>query len=150
MEYEINPETLVVLPLEDRKAFVMEPDAEYTVDSSVMEVIDHSCKYFGSSYSGRNSGTFNLLGIQIKTPIIIEETNDIIFFPTRSPRSKDCFWISYNNIASFSKTDDIKTTKVEFKNGKTLLVPISYLSFSNQYLRAGRLKAVLISRKYQK
>ena len=53
----------------------MEPVAEYYVDSSAFEVIDHSCKYFGSSYLGRNAGTYNLLGIQHKTPIIVEEDN---------------------------------------------------------------------------
>ena len=149
MEYEINSETLAIIPINDKKSFVMEPIAEYYVDAPTLDIIDHSCKYFGSTYQGRNIGTYNLLGIQHKTPIIIEESNDIIFFPTRSPKNSECYWISYNNISSFKEGDGSKATYVEFKNGQKILVPISYLSFSNQYLRAGKLKAIIKARKCQ-
>ena len=36
--------------------------------------MDDSCKYFGSSYQGRYEGTKNLIGMNYKLPIIIEES----------------------------------------------------------------------------
>ena len=35
----------------------------------------------------------------------IEETNEIIFFPTESSKSANCIWISLNNIKSYEKSN---------------------------------------------
>ena len=45
---------------------------------------------------------------------------------------------------------DSKGTKVIFKNGKELMIPISKLSLENQILRASRLQCLLDSRKVEK
>jgi len=150
MDYEINVDTNAIIPLNNEKSYIMEPESEYYVSGSTTDVIEHSCEYFGSSYEGRSIGTYNLLGIQHKIPIIIEESSNIIFFPTASPRRNECFWLSYENITKFDKGNNAKSTIVEFKSGQKLMVPVSIHSFSNQYLRAGRLKAVISSRKLQK
>ena len=150
MDYEINIDTLAVIPVSKTSSMVLEQNCEYHLNYPVMDVIDYSCKYFGSSYDGRNTGTYSLLGFQHKNPIIIEESNNIIFFPTKSPKNSECMWISYDNVATYNKTDDGKYTLILFKNGKEMLVPISYFSFSNQYLRSGMLKAIIQSRKIQK
>ena len=76
-----------------------------------MKIIENSCRYFGSSYNGRHIGTKNLTGINYKSPIIIEETKNIIFFPTTSPKQSDCSWISlkYINISNeISRVNDEK------------------------------------------
>ena len=150
MDYEINVDTNAIIPINNEKSYIMEPESEYYVSGSTTDVIEHSCEYFGSSYEGRSIGTYNLLGIQHKIPIIIEESSNIIFFPTASPRRNECFWLSYENITKFDKGNTAKSTLVEFKSGQKLMVPVSLHSFSNQYLRAGRLKAVISSRKLQK
>ena len=48
--------------------------------------------------------TFNYY---IKTPIVLSEYDMIIFFPTTSPKSKECIWISYNNVERYVKENDL-------------------------------------------
>ena len=43
----------------------------------------------------------------------------IIFFPTTSPKSKNCIWISYNNVERYVKENDY--TKIYFKGGKVYI-----------------------------
>ena len=110
-----------------------------------MKIIENSCAYFGSSYQGRFLGTKNLIGISHKAPIIIEESREIIFFPTNSPRIYECAWISLKNLQNYKKGKD--NTTIIFNNGHLLNLDISYGSLDNQVLRAARLESVLRLRK---
>ena len=100
-DYEINSSTLAIISMNDSCCKVLEEEEEYIINKSAYDVIDNSCKYFGSSYKGRYEGTKSLLGMNYKLPIIIEESRNIIFFPTSSPKLNDCFWISLNNISDY-------------------------------------------------
>ncbi|MEG2620987.1 MAG: competence protein ComK [Bacilli bacterium] len=144
--YEINEETLALLPFEENKTKIIETDGEIIINKNPMKIIDNSCKYFGSSYEGRFSGTKSLINISHKAPIIIEESRELIFFPTNSPRLFDCIWISLNNIREYRKIDFNKT-EIIFTNGSILTLDISYGSLDNQILRSTRLNAVLSNRK---
>lgn len=143
--YEICKETLAIIPIENYKSKVIERDREFIVDKTPMEIIESSCQYFGSSFLGRLRGTKNLTGITHKSPIIIEETNEIIFFPTSSPRLYECCWISLNNISEYYKNSD--NSVILFDTGYKLSLDISYGSLDNQILRATRLESVLRKRK---
>ena len=107
--------------------------------------MEHSCEYFGSSYEGRKEGTKKLLGITHKSPIIIEESRKIIFFPTSSPENQDCIWINLEKIDKYYKVDHKKSV-IKFKNGELMEFDISIGSLTNQILRATRLKYVLEER----
>lgn len=144
-EYEINSSTLAILGINKNISKVIECDEEFYVEKSAMSIIDHSCKYFGSSYEGRFQGTKHLMGVNYKSPIIIEESKNIIFFPTSSPRTNDCTWIALNKLVDYKK--DRKNTKLEFLNGYKLELNISYEILENQILRATRLDSVLRQRK---
>ena len=98
MEYEINYDTQIIMPVGDNSSKIIESDEEYFVKRSVQNIMEHSCEYFGSSFEGRKEGTKKLLGITHKSPIIIEETRKIIFFPTTSPDNWDCIWINLEKI----------------------------------------------------
>ena len=104
-------------------------------------MIDYNCKFYGSSYQGRCEGTKYLTGIKSKFPIIIEESRNIIFFPTSSSRNNDNSWIALNKIKNYKS--DYYGTKILFENEKEIAVPISYYSIDNQYSRATMLKAKL-------
>ena len=80
MEYEINYDTQVILPIDQNNSKIIENDNEYFIKNNSMKILEHSCEYFGSSYDGRKEGTKKLLGITHKSPIIIEESRKIIFF----------------------------------------------------------------------
>lgn len=143
-EYEINEDTLALISLDD-KTKVFEKDKTFTVSKQTNLIMEDSCAYFGSSLSGRQKGTQNLIGVSYKAPIIVEESKNIIFFPTNSPRQKKCNWISLNNLERYySKNDKIV---LEFKNQQKIMLNLSYGIIDNQILRATRLEAVLRGRK---
>lgn len=117
--YEINENTLLIIPVSDEISKIYELNETFFISKSVKHIIDHSCKYFGSSYSGRYEGTKHLIGMNYKLPIIIEETKEIIFFPTCSPRQKECCWLSLSNIENYKSNG--KKTKQVYNLKKTSL-----------------------------
>ncbi len=145
-EYEINDETLAILPNDIWNSIVLEDDGNYEVSQKPLEIVDYSCKYFGSSYPGRKEGAKNILNSGYKLPILIEDANNLIFFPTSSPADDDCSWISLKNLKKYTKGKDGNTI-VEFKNNKKITLNISYNSFNNQVMRASRLESIIRNRK---
>ena len=146
-EYEINEDTLALISLDD-KTKVFEKDKTFMVSKETNLIMEDSCQYFGSSLSGRQKGTENLIGVSYKAPIIVEESNNIIFFPTTSPRLKKCSWISLNNLERYYTKN--KKIVLEFKNKQKIMLNLSFGVIDNQILRATRLEAVLRGRKVQK
>ena len=110
--------------------------------------MEDSCQFFGSSLLGRQKGTTRLIGVSHKAPIIVEESKEIIFFPTLSPRKSSCSWISLKNIDSYYNKN--KSVLIKFKNNSQLELNMSYGIIDNQILRATRLESVLRSRKSEK
>ena len=149
MKYEINSDTQVILPISKECTKVIEQGDEYILNIACHEILEHSCEYFGSSYEGRKEGTKKILGITHKAPIIIEESRQIIFFPTTSPDNINCVWINLEKIEKYFKTDTRKSAII-FKDGTTLEFNISYGSLTNQIMRATRLKYVLNERLIKK
>ena len=147
MDYEINESTLAVIPYLN-KTKVIEADNEYVIDQSPYKILEYSCEYFGSSLSGRLKGTKNMLGSIYKAPIIVEESKEIIFFPTSSPTGYENMWISLKNITNYKK--DGNKTIINFINNKNLTVDVPYFSIDNQILRASRLESILSKRKDKK
>ncbi len=145
MDYEINFDTQAILPINNKSSKIIENDSEYIVNLDTLSILEHSCEYFGSSYEGRKEGTKKLLGITHKSPIIVEESRKIIFFPTNSPDNEKCIWINLEKIDKYYKLDQ-KRSAIKFKNGSILEFDISYGSLSNQILRATRLKYILEER----
>lgn len=143
--YEINSETQAIIPIGDDKSKIIESSRTLIVNQSPMKIIDSSCKYFGSSYQGRFIGTKNLIGVSHKAPIIIEETKEIIFFPTNSPRLDNCAWLSLKHLQNYKKSNN--NSVITFNSGYLLNLDISYGSLDNQVLRATRLESVLRLRK---
>ena len=144
MNYEINEGTLAILA-KNKKSLILEDDKKYVVDSLPFDVVDHSCKYFGSSYEGRKEGTKEILHINYKVPIIVDNSRNLIFFPTNSPLSDDCSWLSLKSIKSI-KEGDFNTTDVIFNNGVSINIPVSKRTMDNQILRASRLDLIMRNR----
>ena len=145
--YEINSATLAIIPLDNSTSMIYEEDTEYVVKKSSNSIIKDNCEFYGSSYQGRCVGTKTLTGIKSKFPIIIEESRNIIFFPTSSSRTKQSSWIALNKIKSYSRKEYI--SEVEFKNNNKIDLDISYYSLENQICRAIILKSKLYERKLE-
>ena len=146
-EYEINAATLAIVPIDEETSKVYEIEEEYVVNKSSNSIIKESCEYYGSSYKGRCEGTKFLTGIKTKYPIIVEESRNIIFFPTSSARTGQCCWIALNQIKSYDKHK--KVGRISFMNNKKLDLDISYYSLENQICRAIMLKSKLYERKLE-
>ncbi len=144
-EYEINEKTLAIIPLSNSKTRIFEDTDSYTINKPAIKIMEDSCQFFGSSLLGRQKGTTRLIGVSHKAPIIIEESKEIIFFPTSSPRKTMCSWLSLKNIDRYYTKN--KNVLVKFKNNTQIELNISYGIIDNQILRATRLESVLRSRK---
>ena len=144
VSYEINRNTMALIPVNDDQTKIIEKEDNFIVDNNIMDIIKNSCEYFGSSYIGRKEGTKKLTGITHKSPIIIEESNKLIYFPTESPRLSSCSWIGLNNIKSYINNNGRAT--IIFDNDKILDLDISYGILDNQVLRSSKLESILRKR----
>ena len=144
--YEINEDTLALIPTDSENVKVYEKETIIDYSGNCNEIMDNSCKYYGSTYEGRKEGSKYILGASYKLPIIIEESKFLIFFPTESPLLDSCIWLSLNNILKIEK-NELKTT-IYFVNNEKISIPISYHIIENQILRATRLESLI--RKRQK
>jgi competence protein ComK len=145
MNYEINNDTQLIMPVGKNSSKIIEVDDEYFIKEKTLNILEHSCEYFGSSLEGRKEGTKKLLGITHKSPIIVEESRKIIFFPTTSPEKDDCIWINLDKIEKYYKSGK-KKSSIQFKSGDIINFDVSIGSLTNQILRATRLKYILEDR----
>lgn len=134
-EYSINANTLALIPIGKKKTKVYENHDDFIIEENIQKIMDNNCKYYGSSIDGRKNGTYSLTGYIYKAPIILSEKKNIIFFPTCSPRLKDCSWICVNNILKI-KSKNKDNTIIEFINDESIDFNISYNILQNQYLKS--------------
>lgn len=144
--YEINSETLVIVPFDKGKSKVYEYDGEYIINTNALNIIKNSCLFFGCSFEGRKDAVKNILGVDMKVPILIEDSKNIIFFPITSCINKNSIWISYQNLLKFSKNDEFSTV-LYFRNNKKILVDVKYNLVDNQIIRCIKLDSLISKRK---
>ena len=132
--YEIDLSTLMLIGIDENTTKIITFDKEFIIKKSCKEIVDSSCKYFGSSLSDRIKSTNRLVKMASKTPIFIEETRNIIFFPLKSTREKVNIWISFNNLENYSKNGD--NTILNFKKNKSISIRFSYYIIDNQVTRS--------------
>jgi len=132
--YEIDLSTLMLIGLNDISTRIVTMDNDFVVNQNCREIINNSCKFFGSALTDRIKITNRLINISSKSPIIIEESRNIIFFPLKSTREKCNIWISFNNLEKYFK--DKNNTIFEFKNGKNISIQFSYYIIDNQVTRS--------------
>ncbi|MEC0701785.1 competence protein ComK, partial [Bacillus haynesii] len=67
--YEVNSSTMAVLPLgegEKPASKILETDRTFLVNMKPFQIIERSCRYFGSSYAGRKAGTYEVIKVSHK------------------------------------------------------------------------------------
>jgi len=145
MKYEISKGTLAIVPNEENNSLVYEDNERYIIYQKPYQIMEESCKYFGSTYKGRKDSAKSMLGAEYKVPIIVEDTNSLILFPTTSPTAEDCVWISLKRVKNIEKVDSFNT-RIIFDNDREIIVPSSFRSVENQLSRASRLDVILRKR----
>ena len=146
MKYEINKGTLAVVPNAEIGSLVYEDDERYVINQTPFSIMEDSCMYFGSTYEGRKQGAKKILNAEYKIPIVVEDSNNLIVFPTTSPYSDDCCWISLKRVKNIEKID-ANNTKIIFDNNKEIIIDCSFRSLENQISRASRLDIILRNHK---
>lgn len=136
--YEINMDTLAIIPYGKNRSKVYEGKEVFIVHQSTFKIIEQSCLYFGCSYEGRREGAKFLIGSEMKLPIVIDDYREIIFFPTSGCIRDNSIWISYHNLLKYIKYNDI-SSELYFKNHVHFLVGCKYNLIDNQFIRCIKL-----------
>ena len=147
-DYEINEQTMAIIPISYNQSLIKEIDNEYIIDKSAYKIMEDSCNYYGSSYIGRLNAAKKMLDSDYKVPILVEDSEYIVFFPTKSSLLDDCCWINYNFIKKYNKNGNLTT--ITFKNNQQIDVDISKLSLENQISRSYKLELISRKRKIHK
>jgi competence protein ComK len=127
--YVITGDTLAILPY-STGSIIYETNQTLIINKLPNNIISYNCLLFGSSYKGRVKGSKNLIGFKYKNPISINDS--LIFFPTTSPRLKECSWINYINVKKVDFINNINMTKIQFINDLELKFHISKNIINNQ------------------
>lgn len=147
-EYEVNPFTMFIKPIAyGSKIYseIFEVEDEFLSPFKPLDIIRNSCEYYGSDYNGRRHGTKQLVGYAHKIPIAIDPTNRIFFFPTTSPNSQECIWISHEHVKDYNRVSP-QETQILFNNNQTYKFPISCSSIISQLERTAYLRTKLMQR----
>lgn len=144
-EYFITEDTLLLVPIGKNKTKIYDINGNYIIKKAVFDVINESCKYYGSSYGGRCIGAKSMLEMDYKLPIIMDEFKEVVVFPTCSPKLSKCIWICLNNVENYEKNK--KNSIIKFTNKFAFELNISYNTLENQILRATLLTMKLKKRK---
>ena len=143
--YEINIDTLAIIPYGKKTSKVYEGKDIYIVHQSSYNIIKNSCLYYGCSYDGRREGSKFLIGSDMKIPIVIEERHNIIFFPTSSCIRENSIWISFQNLVKYNKYNDI-SSMLYFKNHVHLVIGCKYNLIDSQFIRCIKLENAICKR----
>ena len=146
MNYEVSKGTLAIVPNNEESSLVYEDEERYIIKEKPFKIMEDSCKYFGSSYNGRKESAKSILGAEYKVPIVLEESSNLVVFPTTSPRAEDCAWISLKHVKRIKRIDST-STKIIFNNDREIIVPVSFRSVENQLSRASRSDLIMRNRK---
>ena len=145
--YIINKNTLAILPMGDSYSTVYELNIIKIIRNRPNNIINYNCEIHGSSLNGRLRGTECLTGYLYKAPINIDD--NLVFFPTTSPRLKECSWISLNNLKNIKYDNLEHSTKVNFINNKNIDFKLSKNVLNNQILKANLLDAQIRKNKVE-
>lgn len=147
-EYEINPLTMAVLPIQyGNKLYsqIYQLDGEFFSPLKPLALIKKGVLLYGTDYEGLKKGSRELIGSKHKIPIKIDAINSMYFFPTASPKTSPCAWISHEHVLYYEKYDS-SNTFVMFNNKQSIKLPVSRHIFHNQMVNTAELRVKLMQR----
>lgn len=139
--YLINNNTLAILPYGKKGCIIYDNNGEHIIYKKPLKIIKENCLIYGSSYSGRYDAAVAIAGLSYKAPIQIND--NLICFPTTSPRLQECCWIILNNVKNYYVDNNSYGCIINFNNNKLLQIDISYNVLDNQICRASKLDVFL-------
>lgn len=144
MEYLINKDTYYLM-FDAGQTVIKELSTELVVPgNNLMNILDNSCKYYGSSLKGRIVGTKNLINSRYRLPIIVSERNNLLFFPLNGKKNGEVIWFNFNSIKNYSKDGDF--VNILFTNGEVEKFMVSYTILNNQIMKCSRMLVIFMNR----
>ena len=131
---------------DEKKVLIIEKNKKFNIDADCFKFIKKCCMVYGHSYTMQRQFVIDIFNYYIKTPIIVSDYNMIIFIPTAAPNSKECIWISYNNIDRYVKEKDY--TKIFFKGGKVINISTSFSTIDSQITKCIKIEKYLTTKRY--
>ena len=103
--YEINIDTLAILPYEEGKSKVIESKREIIVNCLPIDIIDNSCKFFGSTYDGRFNGVTGAImqSDENKNKVLKRAKENIYWLTSREDALEEA--LEYYNLTESDFTD---------------------------------------------
>lgn len=135
---QLTNETRALVPVfneyGEAETLVYQADGVERMKGSPLYLLETACLYYGSSIQGRIEAARNVLGPHRKTPVIMDWYANAVFFPTIAKESPDCAWINFSHVDDAKKHD--RGTRIRFRTGETLDVPVSYHTIYRQKQRS--------------
>lgn len=141
LNYNISSKTLAILPNKDGGSIIFEENNSFLFRLNPTLIIKRNCINNGCTYEGRLKSSELLTGYKYKSPILLSEEDRLIYFPTNSPRLRDCAWICLNNIERIKKLEE--GTNIIFNNNVSIKINVSFYTLNKQILRAIHLESKL-------
>lgn len=146
-EYEITSSTLMLEYYDEEKTKVYEFSESFIVNQNILNIIENSCNFYGSTFDGRVEASKKILSTNIKVPIVVEDVKKIIFFPTKASYRVGCKWLAFNNIDKIEKINNKSNlTRVYFCDGSFQDLKISYEIIYRQFYNCMLLEKTLLIR----
>lgn len=133
---------------DENNILIIEKKYRTSVKMDCFKFLKKSCSFYGHSYKIQRQFIIDNFNYYIKTPIVLSEYDMIIFFPTTSPKSKECIWIAYNNVERYVREN--KYTKIFFKGGKVLNVSAPYSTIDSQITKCIKIEKFINNMKLKK
>lgn len=111
---------------------IIEKDGVTFSLKSPLAILSSSTRENGLTLEGSFEIAKKILKTNSKLPASISPFAGIYFFPTTSPRNKDCIWFSFYQIKDYKEVNE-KKVAVILQGGRVMIVDTSFNQFDLQY-----------------
>jgi competence protein ComK len=136
-DYEISQTTIALLHNHHEKyqTKILDLEGEFYSSKPIMKLLEEACLNNCSTYEGRRQAVIHFTNYTQRIPILINQFEKIIAFPTHSPEQSHCIWIFFHQILEISPINKTQSL-ITFKNYKQLQLNISFHTLHEQCKKA--------------
>ncbi|AJD92217.1 hypothetical protein JMA_29000 [Jeotgalibacillus malaysiensis] len=141
IDYKINTSTMAIRCARhlEFQTHIIETNKSCYSMQPPLKLLEYACKMGGSTYKGRQESVRFKFGIHSKIPILVNQNEETIMFPTHSPTHINNTWISLEHFHKAYDHEDRAKSTVEFINGERITVMCSLKTILKQHQRVSAL-----------
>lgn len=136
--YYVNKDTMAIFanldPVYPSK--ILEPGAVIYCTKTPKQIVSESCMVGGSTLDNRRQAMEKLLNTKSKLPIPVNPDDGTFLFPTQTPRSVFCNWISFFHVKHYDESKK-KSSQIHFTDDSTMELNMSFFCMRRQMLYTG-------------